>query len=1821
MAQLTSFSPSFFFYLALVTDKRKSEAAEDADDEDADSYFQYFQLACECKHTKIIEIALDGVHTLIGKWRAPTHVPDCSPTSHSPPLSLSPAPPTPPTPEHGFLRGDKVISSPSVVGTVNPAADAPSLPAKTARSRTLMDVIIETVSRCAEENDDEIHLQVIKVLLTAVTSAYCEVHEAALLLAVKACFHIHLISKNQSNKTSVKAALTQMLSVVNIRMEACDAKLRSEEDAASGCVGGSDESITASGRQQTEQPGEYTAAEESDKSSSHEGGLNSAPGKPDESAMIFASVMHKDAFLLFRALCIMSMKANQEDINASNPLADAIALPNKLLSLELILHILQQSGPAFRSGENFLQVIRNYLCVSLLRNCTAHVASVIGLSLQIFVALMEGFKNHLKSEMEVFVTNVFLRILESENSSYDHKLRVLEVFHSICHDPKALVELFINYDCDMDAIDLFRRIVDGFAKVAKNPSLSQGRATVDFISSAGKRAMVEEQHVRMMGLEGLVLILRSLLKSSGHSQGILDDSDSSVASRTNPAAYGISPMKPQDSLDPADDGNSVPTVEQLIVDKVPSSAVDMFDRKQRIQEEIETGILKFNMSSKKGLAYLSGLGHIEMTPQGVTSFFRQYNERLDKTIIGDYLGREREYENGFCLKVLHEYVADMDFANKPFDLAIRHFLSGFRLPGEAQKIDRLMEKFAERYYLQNKEVFASADMAFILAFSTIMLQTNLHNPAIKDKRMTKEQFLKQNKGISPDGELPEELLSDIYDRIAATPISMTEDDKILKKTKKEEDSSFVVFQTSVDKRRKDAFNDERMEMVRAGEAMFKQKTKAQGKAFVRHSMRSSDDAYVRPMFEVAWAPIIGVLSQILETYDDSAMVDLCLSGFQFGIRLGCRLEFPVCRSTYVNALSTFTALDQVREMKPKNIESIKIMIGIALAEGDYLEESWSQVLLCVSQLARLQLSGNGLHTDDLFFKDSNTVGSNRKNSIISRSPGGVDPFTKLFSGPSRAETAKIVEEANAIMVIREINPVVIDRIFINSPKLSAESVQHFVRSLCEVSLLEISASRTNTSIRAKDSNGDASSPRIFSLQKLVEVADFNMHIRSRIAWTNIWSLLAKHFTSVAMFDNHPLAMYAIDSLKQLSIKFLQKEELSNFNFQRVFLKPFEEVISRSRSPEIKDLILRCIDIMILACTNNIRSGWKSIFAIFEAAAAQDKVEIATLAFDMTERLICNQFNLFTADFVELTNCLVTFVACDHTTLSIRSLKYLSYIAERLANGTVIAALEVNKGAGAAQSSSGIQVGEDGSVFRLWWPLLFGLASQVADPRLQVRMGSLETLKDILRTSGHLFSPQASAVIFRGVLFPMIDSAKTDFTRQPVSSWPSENPPSSLDRQSWIGTMGVPVLSMCVDMYFLFREKGDSAHLLPEILSLLEDCICQETEILARMGLGALGSLLLTAASAESGEATIDLLCSRISICISANRCLDFGSAGALRLSRDTPQEAVEGMNECPLAQRRAAMQSPLSPRDALLDAVVKTSYGQGTVVDVSDVAGAISPKETSNPLRPHPIHDSQICSTQLGMHLKPRKCVKLGWGLLFTLEQLEIVKPRAPSFVVASPGAGPGEAMTDWAHLAASAMTSMVVTLDFIRTLRKFYDQGAPNLKLRHHLRFLSVLEHVHWHARSFNEDQGLRSALRSRMFMRFPENPGRLPNLLEQEVSSATLLVRIAVKIFADADPVAHSAAAPYFKRYFSIVTHRFMDLDDTLFSANPVSQDLVTAYKPAVISGLSGLQSLSLSQFRACISWLGPLFTRLITCHDRETRVELQRIHGDLLLPCFFT
>lgn len=143
---------------------------------------------------------------------------------------------------------------------------------------------------------------------------------------------------------------------------------------------------------------------------------------------------------------------------------------------------------------------------------------------------------------------------------------------------------------------------------------------------------------------------------------------------------------------------------------------------------VQKGITLFNRKPSKGIEFLISTRKIGGSPEEVAVFLRN-SSGLNENMIGDYLGERDE----FALKVMHAYVDSFNFKSMDFGEAIRFFLRGFRLPGEAQKIDRIMEKFAERYCKCNLNSFTSADTAYVLAYSVIMLNTDAHNSMVKDK--------------------------------------------------------------------------------------------------------------------------------------------------------------------------------------------------------------------------------------------------------------------------------------------------------------------------------------------------------------------------------------------------------------------------------------------------------------------------------------------------------------------------------------------------------------------------------------------------------------------------------------------------------------------------------------------------------------------------------------------------------------------------------------------------------------------------------------------------------------------------------------------------------------------------------------------------------------------------------------------------------------------------------------------------------------------------------------------------------------------------------
>jgi Guanine nucleotide exchange factor in Golgi transport N-terminal/Sec7 domain len=572
---------------------------------------------------------------------------------------------------------------------------------------TAMKFLLSTGCRQTETNHDEI--------IRAQENGAATLHDTALLRGqhllqtIRTFYHVYLTTASVPNKTTARAALQQLVTNVFVRLVNFDEAV---QHYSSG--------VAASPKNQQ-----------------------------------FPSLNHRDAFLVMRSICKLSMRPlpveggaeiqahvgiqssashdmwgeeeaktspgailgdlshDQDDfqdgaappspirntkvIVANGPLRETPhlvytaaahpALESKILALELLAYVMDNvsfsRGFVSRCGSQFHTAIRNYLCVSLLKNCTSDNTRVVNLSLRIFVPLVRNFRTALKNEIEAFVTNVFFVILDSPNSPAEHKSLVVKTFDEICSDPATLAEIFLNYDCDLSAQDLFHRIVNTLSKVSRS-GLQEPRMSSSALGFLGvgsnanrmEKSRIENRDLRLHAMKALRQVLASLHASMLSPVLTSDSANASISTESAPSVADSTTGDEEERGDA--NGESVAAKQNL---------VQMYDSKKKRRAEEAEVILRFNQKPTAGIAYAAKCGHIDgENPTDVARFLLKNKDIVEKTQIGEYLGREAEYQNGFCLRVLHEYVRLLDLSGLVFDDAIRFFLSGFRLPGEAQKV-------------------------------------------------------------------------------------------------------------------------------------------------------------------------------------------------------------------------------------------------------------------------------------------------------------------------------------------------------------------------------------------------------------------------------------------------------------------------------------------------------------------------------------------------------------------------------------------------------------------------------------------------------------------------------------------------------------------------------------------------------------------------------------------------------------------------------------------------------------------------------------------------------------------------------------------------------------------------------------------------------------------------------------------------------------------------------------------------------------------------------------------------------------------------------
>ncbi|XJO76512.1 hypothetical protein BDV3_007023 [Batrachochytrium dendrobatidis] len=1511
----------------------------------------------------------------------------------------------------------------------------------------LMDEIISTVissinnqqSNAAEE---ALQLQVLQVLLTAVTSTECEVHERSLLRVVQICFAIHANGqKNSVNEVTAKASLTQMVNLIFSRMERyadvltkalesgapltklprtssvidlepyavskMDTTFEQPQGSSEGLaitttLAVSDESLpviqtikdenefksvetrsldadteltleseAVSGSQNTV-PLETSLVENLSISSEFltsniEAPVQIPPTSPLEekklaavlgavgldvtdsnpynpSVSFYNQLLRKDVYLVLRFLCYMSMHSDdQNQATTFNPATlsvgnaslhdelSAASIKSRILAMELILSVLNNIGPVLHTDGLYVKLVRENLCLSVSRNAVNTNPALFELSLSIFLLVIRYYRDKLKVEVEVLLSTIYLQILEMGNSTYKQKSIVLQGLVKICETPQTLVDLYVNYDCDMATSSVFEKIINICAKITQGRAdLSSKSASHSSFAIVGfavgldsKAELIREQDqkLKIKGLCALVAAIQSLdtwcqeplpqdmpiVQNHDISQLLPESTDQTGSDSANPDQAGslepltmvglndksgpiyAGPSSATKSLDGFSDtatafmdalaptnhartvvvGNRNPllsvtmdkTIRKEFADGLISKPAEtnqqdmeqVVSRKQLLRRAVRI----FNQSPKKGIQALADIKFITLDPESISEFLLTTPE-LSKSAIGIYLG-EGDPHN---IKVMHAFVDALEFSGMAFVAALRFFLQHFRLPGEAQKIDRMMEKFADRYCESNPGVFANADAAYTLAFSVMMLNTDQHSSQIKN-RMDKPAFIKNNKGINGDSDLPEEFLDAVFDEIAQNEIIM-----------EEEHANGKLARITMGWGAGDLNDRQRMDMYRKEVNMIQKKSQMLMKAGssnrgVTPFRSATGRELVRPMFAMAAWALVATFSLLFESAVDEGLQNidfasklsnmakpdlstLCLRGFSGAIRIACTFKLETERDAFVSSLAKLTSLGNFYNIKPKNVMAIRTLIDLSQDLAESMESSWVQIIKTISQIERMQMAvlhsaqpnmevnvGSSLRdnrstdshkstSDRSFYSGETTDSGYRSSSFGDHLPKKIPPALEHLVSDFQSQTSLIV----------------IDRIFSKTINLSATAIIHFFRAVCQVSLEEVGIDAKGQPIMT----ATPGPPRMYLLQKIVEVAHYNV-TRIRFEWTQIWRILQPHFSIVACHPNQHVATFAVDSLRQLCMKFLEREELGHFSSQHEYLRSFEWIIRHTTSPAIRELVLQSITHMITAKATSIRSGWKSIFVVLAKAGKGDE-RLSKIAFSTIQMIFRTYFEdvVSTGGFVDLVSCLAEFSLLKgqgpaHDELVMGSIQLLQSCAKSLVERAKEeyelpnskprtkrpSVYPISGAAPTLQSSSastGVTAGtvslsspgaprinnlpqqaylmpngcvSEGHFYLSWFPILSAFSRVVIESEgVLVRTHTLETLFDMLRSASHLFDSKYWRTIHRNIISPIFEDL----------SDPADEPAFG-EANSAVLILGLRLLIEMISLHFDLLVRGSS----------------------------------------------------------------------------------------------------------------------------------------------------------------------------------------------------------------------------------------------------------------------------------------------------------------------------------------------------------------------------------------------------------------------------
>ncbi len=399
--------------------------------------------------------------------------------------------------------------------------------------------------------------------------------------------------------------------------------------------------------------------------------------------------------------------------------------------------------------------------------------------------------------------------MEGGKRKPDAREAMIESIGALSRIPSYLVELYVNYDCEVDRSDLCEDLIGLLSRNAFPDSATWSTTNVPPLS------------------------LDSML---GYVQFVADRLDDEPVT------------------------NGYPDIERL--------------REQRARKRIIIrGATKFNedasSSKRSSIAFLVSHGIID-DPDNATSIvtFLKGTTRISKDELGKYISHKNHE------RLLRAFIDLFDFTSERVDEALRDLLNSFRLPGESQLIERIVTVFAQKYCAgTTPEGIANEDAVFTLTYSIIMLNTDQHNPNVRnERRMAFPDFVKNLRGVNGGNDFAPEYLQEIYTSIKTNEIILPDEHN-----------------------NKQSFDYVWEEMLL--------KTQMAGTLTM-----CDTNLFDADMFSVTWKPIVATLSYVFMSASDDAVFSRVVLGFDQCAQIAAKYGLTEALDHIVYCLSKMSTL-------------------------------------------------------------------------------------------------------------------------------------------------------------------------------------------------------------------------------------------------------------------------------------------------------------------------------------------------------------------------------------------------------------------------------------------------------------------------------------------------------------------------------------------------------------------------------------------------------------------------------------------------------------------------------------------------------------------------------------------------------------------------------------------------------------------------------------------------------------------------------------------------------------------------------------------------